>query len=144
MGPTTQATCFTFILLHYFHLTNFFWMFVEGKCGKQWKHNEPFCCTTYIHSQRKCVHVYFISLVRFTYQICDLEKAKAGKKSKDDFSTKSDSATERNLLPIFLLQFLFLTALNSFVTLLLPADSHQPADEIYKMHGSTTLHKKCC
>ncbi|ODM95737.1 Diuretic hormone receptor [Orchesella cincta] len=28
---TTHATCITFVLLHYFHLTNFFWMFVEGK-----------------------------------------------------------------------------------------------------------------
>ncbi|CAL8135016.1 unnamed protein product [Orchesella dallaii] len=27
---TTHATCITFVLLHYFHLTNFFWMFVEG------------------------------------------------------------------------------------------------------------------
>lgn len=27
---TNQVPCITFILLHYFHLTNFFWMFVEG------------------------------------------------------------------------------------------------------------------
>ncbi|CAG7717953.1 unnamed protein product [Allacma fusca] len=26
----SQGSCITFILLHYFHLTNFFWMFVEG------------------------------------------------------------------------------------------------------------------
>lgn len=29
-GQTNQVPCITFILLHYFHLTNFFWMFVEG------------------------------------------------------------------------------------------------------------------
>ena len=28
---SSHLSCVTFILLHYFHLTNFFWMFVEGK-----------------------------------------------------------------------------------------------------------------
>ncbi|XP_021958199.2 diuretic hormone receptor isoform X2 [Folsomia candida] len=29
-GGHTHVSCVTYILLHYFHLTNFFWMFVEG------------------------------------------------------------------------------------------------------------------
>jgi hypothetical protein len=30
-GETNKGSCIIVIFLHYFHLTNFFWMFVEGK-----------------------------------------------------------------------------------------------------------------
>ena len=29
-GETNKGSCIIVIFLHYFHLTNFFWMFVEG------------------------------------------------------------------------------------------------------------------
>jgi 7 transmembrane receptor (Secretin family) len=31
IGETNKGSCVIVIFLHYFHLTNFFWMFVEGK-----------------------------------------------------------------------------------------------------------------
>ena len=30
-GETNKGSCIIVIFLHYFHLTNFFWMFVEGE-----------------------------------------------------------------------------------------------------------------